>query len=95
MWEEILLFVEFAYNRAIHSTTKCSPFEIVYGFNPKTPLNLLPLPTNKFVHLDAKLKAEFVKKLHKKVKERIEKHNDKVVKRVNQGRILLILKPGD
>ncbi|TYK19543.1 Transposon Ty3-G Gag-Pol polyprotein [Cucumis melo var. makuwa] len=65
MWEEILPFVEFTYNKAIHSTTKCSPFEIVYGFNPKTPLDLLPLPTNKFVNLDAKSKAEFVKKLHK------------------------------
>ena len=47
MWVEILPFVEFSYNQVIHSTTKCS-FEIVYGFNPKTPLDLLPLQTNKF-----------------------------------------------
>ncbi|XP_042377669.1 uncharacterized protein LOC121970764, partial [Zingiber officinale] len=43
-WEECLPHVEFAYNRAVHSTTQFSPFEIVYGFNPLTPLDLLPLP---------------------------------------------------
>ena len=33
-WEECLLHVEFAYNRAEHSTTKVSPFQVVYRFNP-------------------------------------------------------------
>ncbi|XP_042446204.1 uncharacterized protein LOC122031159, partial [Zingiber officinale] len=49
-WEECLPHVEFAYNRAVHSTTQFSPFEIVYGFNPLTPLDLLPLP-NTSVHM--------------------------------------------
>jgi len=43
-WEEWLPHVEFAYNRVVHSTTQMSPFEVVYGFNPLTPLDLLPLP---------------------------------------------------
>ena len=43
-WEECLPFVEFAYNRTVHSTTGFSPFEIVYGFNPLTPMDLIPLP---------------------------------------------------
>ena len=30
-WNECLPFVEFAYNRAIHSTTHCSPLEVVLG----------------------------------------------------------------
>ena len=72
-WEDCLPFVEFAYNRAVHSTTHCSPFEIVYGFNPLTPLDLLPLPPNNFVSVDANSKADLVKKIHKQVKERIEK----------------------
>ena len=33
LWEECLLHVEFAHNRAEHST-KVSPFQVVYGFNP-------------------------------------------------------------
>jgi len=40
-WEECLSHVEFAYNRVVYSTTNCSPFEIVYEFNPLTPLDLL------------------------------------------------------
>ncbi|XP_062083589.1 uncharacterized protein LOC133789956, partial [Humulus lupulus] len=43
-WEDCLPHVEFAYNRSMHSATKFSPFEIVYGFNPLTPLDLSPLP---------------------------------------------------
>ena len=43
-WEKCLPQVEFSYNRVVHSTTQLSPFEIVYGFNPLTPLDLLPLP---------------------------------------------------
>ena len=30
-WEDCLPFIEFAYNRSVHSTTEFSPFEIVYG----------------------------------------------------------------
>ena len=40
-WEDILPHAEFPYNRSIHSSTSYSPFEIVYGFNSLTPLDLL------------------------------------------------------
>ncbi|KAH9698112.1 Endonuclease [Citrus sinensis] len=51
--EECLPHVEFAYNRIVYSVTKFSPFEIVYGFNPLTPLDLLPLPINERASMDA------------------------------------------
>jgi hypothetical protein len=44
LWEECLPHIEFAYNRSVHSTTKVSPFQVVYGFNPRAPIDLLPLP---------------------------------------------------
>jgi hypothetical protein len=57
LWEESLPHVEFAYNRAVHSTTKFSPFEIAYGFNPTAPIDLLPLPVQERVNFDASKRA--------------------------------------
>ncbi|KAL4017179.1 hypothetical protein IC575_024855 [Cucumis melo] len=82
-WEETLPFVEFAYNRAIHNTTHCSPFEVVYGFNPLTPLDLSPLPPNMFTSDATSSRVEYIKTLHKEIKERIEKKNQKLVTRKN------------
>ena len=58
-------------NRAMHSTTSYSPFEIVYGFNPLTPLDLIPLPIDGRSSLDGQKKAELVKSLHGKVRLQI------------------------
>ena len=85
-WEDYLPFVEFAYNRVIHSTTHCSLFEIIYRFNLLNPIDLLPLPPNNFVSVNANSKADLVRKLYKQVKERIEMQNAKVSSRVNKGR---------
>src|SRR3954464_15880076 len=50
MWEECLPHIEFAYNRSLHSTTKMCPFEIVYGFLPRAPIDSLPLPSSEKVN---------------------------------------------
>ena len=64
-------------NRATHSTTYCSPFEVVYGFNPLTPLDLSPLPPNMFTNDAASSRAEHIKNTHKDIKKRIENKNKK------------------
>jgi transposase InsO family protein len=53
LWEECLPHIEFAYNRSVHSTTKVSPFRVVYGFNPCAPIDLLPLPPSEMTCFDA------------------------------------------
>jgi transposase InsO family protein len=73
LWEECLPHIEFAYNRSIHSTTKLSPFMVVYGFNPRAPIDLLPLPPSEIVNLDATQRSEFIFKLHETTKLQIEK----------------------
>jgi hypothetical protein len=45
MWEDCLPHIEFAYNHSVHSATKLFPFEIVYGFVPRAPIDLLPIPS--------------------------------------------------
>lgn len=42
--EDSLPIIEFAHNRCSHSITGSSPFPVIYGFNPLTSLDLLPLP---------------------------------------------------
>ena len=71
-WEECLPHVEFAYNRTVHSATQFSPFEVVYGFNPLTPLDLIPLPLSEHANLDGAKKAEIIKTLHERVRANIE-----------------------
>ena len=95
MWEECLLHVEFAYNREVHSTTKFCPFELVYGFKPIAPIDLLPFPLQERTSLDASKHADFVKKLHAQAKENIEKRTEKYTKRVNKTRKKLVFEQGD
>ena len=94
-WEECLPLVEFAYNRSIHSTTGYSPFEIVYGFNPLTPLDLCPLPLQELFSRDGQHKAELVKSIHEKARQQIEKRNEANAHRANKGRKLMRFEPGD
>jgi hypothetical protein len=68
-WEDCLSFLEFAYNRSVHSTTEFSPFDIMYGFNPLTPMDLIPLPIDERVSLDGNRKAQVVKTLHESVRQ--------------------------
>jgi hypothetical protein len=95
MWEECLPHVEFSYNRTEHSTTKVSPFQVVYGFSPRAPIVLLPLPTMERVHSDAKERADFILKLHASTKANIEKMIEKYKLAGSQGRKEVKLEPGD
>jgi hypothetical protein len=95
LWEESLPHVEFAYNRAVHSTTKFCPFEIVYGFKPTAPIDLLPLPMQEHVNFGASKRAEFVKNLHDRARANIEKMNKMYEKRANKGRKKMLFEPGD
>ncbi|KAK1667947.1 hypothetical protein QYE76_056106 [Lolium multiflorum] len=94
-WEECLPHVEFAYNRAVHSTTELCPFEVVYAFKPITPLDLLPLPIHERVNMEASKRADFVHKIHVKTKELIEKKGKSNAASMNKKRKEMLFKPGD
>ncbi|GJS97464.1 RNA-directed DNA polymerase [Tanacetum coccineum] len=42
-WDLILPQAEFAYNRSVNRTTGKNPLEVVYGWNPISPLDLVPI----------------------------------------------------
>ena len=88
-------FVEFAYNRTVHSTTSFSPFEIVYGFNPLTPMDLIPLSFEEKVSLDGEKMTKMVRQLHEGVRLQIEKKNRLYASKANKGRKLVVFQPSD
>ena len=88
-------FIEFAYNRSVHSTNEFSPFEIVYGFNPLTPIDLIPFPIDESVSLDDNRKAQVVKTIHENVRQHIEKRNRVYATKANKGRKHVVFQPGD
>jgi hypothetical protein len=81
-----LRHIEFAYKRSIHSTTKLSPFMVVYGFNTHALIDFLPLPTSKIVNLDATQRSEFILKLNETTKLSIEKMNENYRIAASKGR---------
>jgi hypothetical protein len=38
-WDELLPLAEFAINRAVNASTGQTPFQVVYGYTPKTPVD--------------------------------------------------------
>ena len=94
-WEDCLPFIEFAYNRAIHTTTSYSPFEIIYGFNPLTHLDLMPLPVDGKSSLDGQKKAKLVKSLHERVRLQIAQKNERVTSQANKRQRRVIFELGD
>lgn len=52
-WDVKLSHAEFAYNRSPTYATKHSPFEVVYGLNPRLHIDMIPMSRGEYVHVDA------------------------------------------
>ena len=83
-WDLKQPYTKFAYNKAPSYATKHSPFECVYGVNPLTPINLLPLPSESRVSYVVELRAKGMNKLHEKVRNHIKKANPAYKARANK-----------
>lgn len=94
-WEACLPHVEFAYNHAVHSASKYSPFQIVYDFNPLSPLDLTPLPLSEISSLDGEKRSELIKQIHEAARKNLEKKTKQYVKNANKGRREMIFEVGD
>jgi hypothetical protein len=94
-WDLTLPQAEFAYNRSQSRTTGKSPFEVVYGFNPITPIELTPLHVEKQFSGNADEHAEHIKQVHSQVRTQIENSNKKYKERVDRHRKKVVFKKGD
>ncbi|KAK1601970.1 hypothetical protein QYE76_027075 [Lolium multiflorum] len=94
-WEDCIPHAEFAYNRAKHSTTLRSPFMVVYGFEPPTAIDLLPLPLHEQVNMDIDKRAQYMKKLHEDTRATIEQQVLRQATRLNLKKKARIFNEGD
>ncbi|KAK1602202.1 hypothetical protein QYE76_018186 [Lolium multiflorum] len=94
-WEDCIPHAEFAYNRAKHSTTMRSPFMVVYGFEPPTAIDLLPLPLHEQVNMDIDKRAQYMKKLHEDTRTTIEQQVLRQATRLNLKKKARIFNEGD
>jgi hypothetical protein len=95
LWKECLSHIEFAYNRSVHSMMKVSPFQVVYSFNPRASIDLLPLPPSEMTCFVASQRSEFILKMHETTKLNIEKMNEKYRIAASKGCKEVKLEPGD
>nr|GEV38516.1 RNA-directed DNA polymerase [Tanacetum cinerariifolium] len=94
-WDLILLQAEFAYNRSVNRTTCKSPFEVVYGRNPITPLDLVPvLEVGQFSEEGAD-QSEHIKELHWSVQEQIIRHNKQYKEYADKRRKQVLYREGN
>lgn len=94
-WDLSLPQPEFAYNRSTSQTSGCSPFEIVYGKHPITPLDLVPSKTETTFSGVADERVKYIKKLHEQVREKIAKQNEKYAQQGNKHRRKVTFQVGD
>jgi len=87
--------MEFAYNRSMHGATKFSPFEVVYGFNPCVPIDLVHIPIDERISMDGIRKAKLMKKLHEQVRLHNEEKTTKHAEQANKGWKMVRFEPGD
>lgn len=94
-WDLVLPQAEFAYNRSNHGSTGKSPFFVVYGRNPFTPLDLTPCPGTEHYSAEGETRAKQIQELNMQVREQIIKHNLQYQQRANQHRKQVVFKEGD
>ncbi|KAM2088669.1 hypothetical protein ACFX1T_032717 [Malus domestica] len=75
-WDLLLPVAEFAYNNSVNRSTGKSPFEVVHGFSPRSPVDLVALPMAARASDSATSFAEHIRQLHDDVRRQIAMHTD-------------------
>ena len=59
---------EFAYNNSVNRSTGKSPFQIVNGYSPRTPIDLVPLPPHMRVSENVENFEKHIHDLHDEIR---------------------------
>ena len=82
-WDFLLPRAKFAYNNSVNRSTGKSPFEIAHGYNPRRPVDLIPLPSHARVFESIESFAKHVRKLHKEISKKIQLSNEEYKYKAN------------
>ena len=75
--------------------TSSSPSVVVYGFNPLSPLDILPLPVQERTNLNASARASYIKKMHVDTRHTIERRVQRLATKLNVNKHPMIFNIGD
>ena len=94
-WDNILPQAEYAYNDSVNRSTGLTPFQIVYGENPRGVLELRDVSQMERRSAQAQDFAQVMKEVQQQVKDRLSKSADKYREHANKKRRDLQFKVGD
>ncbi|PKI67468.1 hypothetical protein CRG98_012052 [Punica granatum] len=94
-WDLQLPQAEFANNRSQSKTTGKSPFQIVYGSNPNSSLDLVLIPINNSFSSDAEERVKQIQEFHKEVRKKILQQNEKYKEQADKSRRSVSFKEED
>ena len=63
-WDSILLTAQLAYNSSINRSIGASPFEVVHGYTPRKPLDLMPMSPHVRISESVEAFARHIHDLH-------------------------------
>lgn len=75
-WDRVLPIAEFAYNSSVNRSTGHSPFEIVTGYTPRKPIDLVTLPPESRTSESAESFAQHLHALHSEIRRKLNLSND-------------------
>ncbi|PHJ17393.1 retrotransposon nucleocapsid related [Cystoisospora suis] len=91
-WADLLPLLEFAYNSSVHTSTKATPFELLYGFTPCKPI------CKKFAIPNTRVEAVFPWKAHVQVqraKQELRQAQEYQKRYADRKRRVITFKPGE
>jgi hypothetical protein len=94
-WDHILPQAEFAYNDSVNRSTGKSPFQILYGTQPRGVSELREPEQAETSSARAEEFAEAMQELHAQVKKQLQKTNQEYKRRADQRRKQLQFEVGD